>query len=417
MSAGGNRIGARLIAGLDDASSIERRPIEEVRAALLQTGLDPAPSIALARRLASGDTAGSAAGLLRKIEAADAVDAEIEDLEQAPIDQVRATLRSATGPTVTGRERSSAHGDAQPSKRRRLRALGWGGSLIGIAASVLLFAAVRPDVLERQERIEAGTAAVRSPPTAGEDEASMAEEAGERRESDVAQMVMPSESEPRPDGATARNRQQAAVAKRTAGAPSAALEVRPPAALLPEEPLMELGLAADADPPPARVSHRPAPKPTPNARELAALADEDDGKLLPSAERAAPTVFMSRAEELPFGLDEVRGVFVVDEERAPRTLRALETAKPDPGLAARADEAAHLEPDGTILALVALDRGGRRIEAALVGMSQAEPVRTQPLVLDSGIHAFVEAAPATLSEPAPAYELLELPDADRSQRP
>ena len=162
-------IRARLAVALDETDAIENRPIEEVRPALAEQGIDPAASIKLARKLAHGSAADDpSTRLLQQIERSETVDAEIAALEEAEIDDVKAALPSGIGRSRRSHHASSEQAEAkvvpiQPRSLRRLSALGWGSSLIGIAASVLLFITVRP------EQADIPAAPVQSGPTVAAD--------------------------------------------------------------------------------------------------------------------------------------------------------------------------------------------------------------------------------------------------------
>ncbi|HEX6141768.1 MAG TPA: hypothetical protein VFZ01_03550 [Geminicoccaceae bacterium] len=132
------RIARLLVAALDDDRDLERRPPEEVTADLEALGLDPAGTVALAKTLAQRP--GSPATRLLEWLAEEDDPAEVEALERAPINEVRARVpREATAALAAPvRRQVGATTSVVPFRRRRLRVIGIGGSLAGLAAGLAL---------------------------------------------------------------------------------------------------------------------------------------------------------------------------------------------------------------------------------------------------------------------------------------
>lgn len=153
MMADRKRIRAHLAAAFDDADAIETRPIEEVRAELAALGVDPAVSIRLAEKLRSGGES-PATRLLNKLERLDDVDAEIEAFETGDIDDLGTNLPTDQAELVQVSQ-SPGGASRRTGGAGRVSFLGWGGSLIGIAACLFLYIAVQPDGLEERAPFDA----------------------------------------------------------------------------------------------------------------------------------------------------------------------------------------------------------------------------------------------------------------------
>jgi hypothetical protein len=137
-----------LLARLVDEGSIESEPIAEVRADLAALGIDPAPTIALSRRLAA--TANSpAATLLRRISESEEDDDEIRRLEQADIDIIRQGLPDGATAATAARARRAAGVDSNvvALRRRRSRRLLYGlsGVAAAMAASLVFYVGLSND--------------------------------------------------------------------------------------------------------------------------------------------------------------------------------------------------------------------------------------------------------------------------------
>ena len=129
----------RLLAMLEEERSLETRPLDEILADLQAHGVDAAGPIRLARRLAESN-AGPAAALLGAVIEDEAAEAEIAALEAAPIDDVRDQLDVGTVAAVaaSAKRRGGAQSNVVGLRRRRGTTWAWAGSLIGMAACVLI---------------------------------------------------------------------------------------------------------------------------------------------------------------------------------------------------------------------------------------------------------------------------------------
>lgn len=449
---------ARSIVGLYRDATIETLPIEEVKADLDRLEIDPSPLIALARRLADGSVANPAARLLQKLEISDAIESEIEEIEQAPIETIRSSLpENAAEPssamaerrafeTAKAQERAvdadiadAASTDSGssfiPLKPGRRAVLGWGASLAGVAACVLLFVAVRPDVLgsipwmkastspselssgdqatEPSVAEEADTALPKPAPLeqgeiAGaasrsdrelqpsEDTGSLAEvqEEPARPSGDVRQAAELDQSAPGQRETSAPSEPPTVTLSASTEAPNALSSPNPPAARTAAEKARPATAQGNA---PNLPSHVPVPRPA-----LAERTPEPRETVERSAGSLRSEGLSERTPALP---DELTGVLVVDADRAPAALKALESTRRDDRLAAKLAEASLRALGRKVLALVAFERDGRRVEAALVENRQAKPGAPEAL------NAFGDtAALEQVREQSPAFELLELPN-------
>lgn len=132
----------RLLAALVDESSLEREPIDDVRADLAVLGIDPRRAVALSRRLAA-QAAAPADRLLHGIAEAEAGDDELQRLEQADIAEIRRRLPTGTVASVFAEVQRTAGGGSNlvGLRRRRSRRLlyGMGGVTAALAASLVLY--------------------------------------------------------------------------------------------------------------------------------------------------------------------------------------------------------------------------------------------------------------------------------------
>jgi len=133
-----------------DEQALETEPIAEVRADLAALGLDPARSVALARRLATG-AASPAAALLEKIAQAEDDDDEIDRLEQADLAAIRQRLGAEGAASAVAHAQRAARPEAKvvPLRRRRRLIYGMSGLAAALAASLVLIVGLstqRPSV-------------------------------------------------------------------------------------------------------------------------------------------------------------------------------------------------------------------------------------------------------------------------------
>ena len=169
----------RLLAMLEEERSLETRPLDEVLADLQAHGVDAAGPIRLARRLAESN-AGPAAALLGAVIEDEAVEAEIAALEAAPIGEVRDQLDVGTVAAVaaSAKRRGGAQSNVVGLRRRRSTTWAWAGSLVGMAACVLIVVAAwwppselmstSPDIASVEVRPARPEAPTTAPPAAME---------------------------------------------------------------------------------------------------------------------------------------------------------------------------------------------------------------------------------------------------------
>lgn len=476
MSADRTKVRASSLVGLYRSVTIEGLPIKEVKADLKRLGVDPASSIELAQRLAEGDVADPATALLHRLAEAEEIDAEIADLENAPIDEIRSILPEGVAEevSVAAKDRAvdeerveadvSTDGVAEktvvPMKRRRLAVLGWSGSLIGVAASIALFVVIRVEIFDDVELAGGLRSSLEEvDPLASGDVADQVEPARPFDGNDVE-----AEASPPPIAQGRRRLPEAVAASPATKQPEAVLETAVAEAdsdagatvdetrersgigreeqdgLLPAERAIPPALSDDkveavrkalkdaigdgssllATPSPAErsetanaeepPSHLPAAKPTPNARELAALiatrviARE---RTVGSAESEAPPA--ADISSLPVLPDNVTGVFIVDAEGVPPVLWALASVKPDDRLASKVAEASLRALGRKVLALVAFERDGERVEAVLVESALVpQPADLAPQTT-TAVTAFADVTPPSSVAEQPSFELIELP--------
>ncbi len=402
---------ARSIVGLYREETVATLPIEEVRADLDRLGVNSAETIDLARRLASGGDDDLASGLLARLEQADAADCEIADIERQSmqrildvlpsdlVDSAKTTsddLASKTKPVEPDREDDEEETKATDTKikaeietldvafrpKRRLRStvIGIGGSAVAIAASVFLTFTVRPDVLDQFEWSGDLGAAFEKwsiSTWGGDDQHAAPEVETALAESDGAVLLS------QPD-----------VRQRSVP--------EPPAQNVPlsSDDALSAGLA-DVQPQDSGRAARPvvsalALDDQTAAAANAGIASTDAGvpalnvSALDAAE-TGPTV--NGSTTLP---DNLIGVFILDAERAPQELVALESVGRDNRLGAKRGEASLRALGRRVFALIAFERGGERIEAAVIEAKPDASASARPAV--AGFEASTQSG----------FELLEL---------
>ena len=463
MSAQSRSIRARLLSGLDDAEAIETRPIDEVRTQFLEMGVDPEPSIRLAQKMAQGADADPAARLLQQVERAEDIDAEIAAFETAPIDDVRAALPAgievpSAAPVGRKVDKDSLSDGKRSAGRGRRSTLGWSGSLIGIAASALLFVIIRPDL---REQAHVPVPPIEAEATAAADEESsepVAEEpfleAEERAVSLTDQLsriqsAVPSEADDVERGGadTADDSVQAmaeavnALSDRLEQALVAQAPPRP--AARPTRTLVEAAPSALADQRvDASASNEVPPRPVPRPKDIlneteqtVALSDrsgEAPPRPAPRPERAlqasespavarrsvmpSPAPATSAFVEVPAepvpsdipGLPRgIQAVLLVEEARAPSSLKTLADALPEGRLANRVEIAQRLAAGRPVIALITFARDDESVDAVLVDRATEAPLtRAVPV---TGFTSFAESEPSPFEIPAAGFDLMELP--------
>lgn len=150
------KIARLLAAALEDDQDIATRPFEEIAADLAVLEVDPERSITLAHALArrSGSPAARLLGSLAEADEG----AEIDALARAPIDEVRSVVPFGTSRALVAavRRRARATNHVVGFPRRRLRMIGIGGSLVGLAAGLALVVLTQRDhALMTQQAVRA----------------------------------------------------------------------------------------------------------------------------------------------------------------------------------------------------------------------------------------------------------------------
>lgn len=415
MSRNRAAVRARSIVGLYREETISTLPIDEVRSDLERLHVDATEVIGLARRLARGGDGDPAAELLTRLEQVDAADCEIANLERQSMQDVLNVLPSdlvesakvATDDIATklqhqrpdpeDKNDEAKAADARvktkietldaalrPAKRRYRAVIGIGGSVAAIAASVVLLIAVKPDVLDRfglSENVrlpfEGWSTSTRDPAEGG---ATVPEVETALAESEDVAPVSPPGDRPR-----------AVQGFPIEGAP------------LPSESVLPSGLADVQLRAPGRARQTVVSALALDAPNLPVEADVAATKAeTPSiSKRDASAQTVNGTTSLP---DNLTGVFIVDAARAPAELVALESVERDNRLGAKRGEASLRALGRNVLALIAFDRNGERIEAAViegkpgvVGGAHAE----EPSVAERGAAGFQEPGQS-------GFELLEL---------
>jgi len=413
------KIRARSLVGLYRDATIGSMPIEDVRADLSRIGVDPNSAIDAAKLLARSGAAAQrpAVALVQSLEESEGRDADIADIEPLPTEKASSDLSEDGADDIVAGVKDWSEGQAQveadeaerasetamlPIKYRRGAILGVGGSLVGIAACVLLFITVRSE-FEKQIDVS-NTPAAPSLPAASEAnrdlvllesgiaklETSIADLEGNVAETDVdadADAVADADT----DTDVNANAVTAGLATEELGRP-AVVESR---SALPErvKRSLEEGQAA-----------------------LEALADSElVAPLRDRVDAAGLTVSPgARVAALPRLPDDLTGVFVVDPDRVPVELNVLGSVKQDDQLAAKLGEASLRALGRKVLALIAFERGGERVEAALIEAGTGGDIETETNRAATGANAvsnsLVQADDTSLEGGASEFELLELSD-------
>lgn len=445
MSASRFTVRARSIVGLYRETTISGLPIDEVKADLDRLGINPTQSIAFAKRIASGRAENPAAKLLNKIEEAEAVETEIVDLEQESMQRILAALpEDLVKDTVeTSEEQASAADLAETGKtdetaseekgreeakatptRRRLGLLGVGGSLVGLAAGIAAFVIIRPDVLEQVKTLSwpGEKSSEVAAPVAAQAEAPLSDDIplDEARGLPIESVPLPSAEElasfsPEDDvPAFASEAEQLSAADRgelaSATAELASLASRERVAYqqgstasAPSDDAREAAVRSEAD---GRApSHVPAPRPElPDQASEAAVAAVAE----PAQSEQEASAKLEAVSGASIGLpDNLIGVFVLDPDRAPTELNTLEQSRRDDRLAAKRGEASLRALGRKVVALIAFERNGERIEAAVI----EAPRRQLQNATDAIVQSLAESGAVALDgfEQSPGLELLELP--------
>jgi hypothetical protein len=371
----------RSIVGLYREETIGTLPIEEVRADLDRLGVDSAEVIDLAKRLAKGGDTDPAADLLARLEQADAADCEIADLERQSMQRVldvlppdlvesaKATTDDLASKTkyalpewknddeVDDDKAEAAAADARvkakietidaafrPAKRRGRVIV---GSVVALAACIVLLFAVKPGVLDWLEWSTnlASPFENQSTSTGGGDDDAVA--------SAVETALVES------DGG-APLQQPVAPKRAVQGLP---IETVPPTA----DDRFSSSFANVQPQDAGRAHQSVVPALTADGAtagvqaEIASTTAGLPAPAVPVVGEAGASV--NGATSLP---DSLTGVFILDAARAPDELVALESVGRDNRLGAKRGEASLRALGRKVLALIAFERDGARIEAAVI---------------------------------------------------
>ncbi len=388
-------IRARSLVGLYREATIASLPIEEVNADLLRGGIDPKASIERAKSavLGSAEAQKPALALVETFERGDGVEADTPNVGKTVTDpegdlgDILARARNWPERPGTGGSKGKIR---LLFKRRRGLLLGLGGSFAGIAASILLLFAVQPESTSEAPRSEVRILAEQATPAVSEPDGDIASlQSGiADLESNIANLE---------DTITTR----ASTADADAARPA-------------DEGLDQPIVKDIAKPTQTDRMRRSL------VEGQAALEALTDGELAPRAaasiestgRTAAPEVEVATPSLLP---DELTGVFVVDAGRAPAELNALQGIKQDDRLAAKLGEASLRALGRKVLALVAFERDGRRVEAALVEASDQGRVDRavadgNERTADAVLQTLIDAGSVRLPTDTADLELLELSD-------
>lgn len=420
MTVGRRILIGRSLAALNDRHSIEDWPIDQVLADLDALGLSPNASISAARKLALKHSS-PARRLLVKLDDGEAIDSEIDALEHAGIDDVQSRISSGIAATVAAKAKRQS---GQPTnihalKRPSRRFWGWGGSLIGMAACLLLFIVTRPDQFyQREHPVEQSIDAVGvTSESVTIEEADLAETARLTMKRFKRAEVQGSDANLAPTIAAKRQetpRSAKASPSVSADEQSRTLEategqetaiVAAPAQRPSDQLLSEQATAALAQLP----SHQPQPKPltkddnSSDEQELKPDQKPMATATLPmtsldSLNSGSPTAFAGNlgaiqnslvdlADDIPDPaqlLDHqsgLRAVLIVDEKAAPHDLKLKAKVLPKGDLIDRLEEArAHLG-DRPILALVTRLRDGNEVNSIVTTKKYQANIRVEKAVI------------------------------------
>lgn len=425
---------ARSLAALDDRASIETRPLDAIRVDLKALGIDPEASIGLARQRAL-ERSRPADRLLARLDEGRALDAEIEALEKADIADVRGNVQAGAAASIAGdaQRRAGLPSNVTAFKRRGRRFWGWGGSMVGIAACLLLFVVTRPDQLYRIEQAAIETA----DDVASLSKATTAEE-GELDEtfkmSAETQLAERAEEADRvvalaqPEKRAERSRMSApdaelAVSNLTSGAMNrgdtldqTAATVRPSAKLREQSGDKEIAVAAAVPTPaPAAPTHAPKASHLPIARPALPAVDPEEDRIFAPAEEfetpmeATDTVKAEVVDNLAQADDRnnLLAMLIVDPARVPAKFKSKAATLPEGNLADRLDEARTLIGSRAVVALVTLRQEGQTVDAVIAMPAQ----KMEPMSLTdsrAGFTSGASLAPSDLENDG-GFELIELP--------
>lgn len=389
----------RLLAMADDEAALETLPAGELQADLALLGIDPAPSIAFAKALASGrDTPGGR--LLGGIGAAEDAEDEIARIEAADIDEVRAAIPGGSTAAIAAEARRKAGGASNVvgiQRRRRSRLLVWGAPITGIAASLLVVVVGYEVVTVNYPGVlqEAQYAAA---PEAVESESARSDELSQLRELRPEPMLEPSapEIDALSDSAGASSPARAGPERRQAAAPPPAVALGNEYSPVPADDIESLE-SGDAD----DGFYRAAPKPRKKSVDSAGQRSREI-KQAPVGEpaesgRAEEGLLAKSFADKTGSSPSVVAVLVVDADRAPLSIQSKNL--PAGRLADRLDEAWQAAAGRDVIALIALDTPIGQADFVQVPLSLGMAQQLPPPAPLAGL----------LGADAMAYDFIALP--------
>lgn len=418
---------ARSIAALDDQASIESRSLEAITADLAKLGIDPKASIMAARKRAS-ERSTPAERLLARLDDGEAIDAEIEALENADLGDIQSNTPTDIAATAIARAKQQAGlptragPPTQPGlpanvttlKRPGRRYWGWGSSIVGIAACLLLFVMTRPDLLDQFERTASETVdevgvfseevTVALPPTPMDD-----------IETSVS-------SADRQTAAFSRRKERASLSE-AASAVTAEEEVKRPAPAKDQAPpvtaaatVLELSLLPETRPVTTLGGSSTKQEPVPD-QETAALAkaplvpSETSGGSNLAARAENPGVIRNALTDLPpenldfgpsiEGQSGLKAILIVDQNKAPLALKLQARILPKGDLNYRLDEAQTLLGNRPVLALVTRLRDGNEVDTAVTTRTRPALAKAENALNDNVLSSKGQQN---------GFDLIDLPD-------
>lgn len=409
---------ARSVAALDDQGSIEIRSLADIKAELAALGIDPSASIEAARVRARERTS-PAERLLARLDEADAASSDIDALENADIEDIKTTVPDGMAASVAAgaKQRAGVPTNVTRLKRQSGRFWGWGGSMVGLAACLLLFVITRPDQFYQVEPLMIEEAddvdALSSAEISAEAELDQALEVHESRRlaeepAIAADLASPPAQTGQGEQATAQiqkqeklsiEHQRAAVRVQRPQVEEAETEtaeiktnetVSERVQSLSEDnaessgdvPVAAAALAPTVEPShqpmmkPLQPSHQPIMKPLTTPRDV-------DPKSLATREKQVETIQTVLAKQNPssadfaevmLNWDSPKALHIVDPNAAPLDLQALARHLPKSNLIDRLDDARLLLGQRPLLALMTVLRDGKDVDVVVTSAEDASLV-------------------------------------------
>lgn len=397
----------RSIAALDGEGSIEKRSLQDILTDLEALGLDPAASIRAAQSHAFAQSS-PASRLLARLDDADIADVDLDALETADIADIQNAVPKGIAVSIAtdAKRRSGVPSNVAGTARLEGRVWGIGGSMIGLAACLLLFFIIRPDqqyqieppLIEETDNARGmsrsqavGDLATRQgslsqeSPDSDRRTVAAADAVGSPTVQPEEQKPEPRSNRPAPKLADTRLALESLGAQLTdrAASTTATAKVGPNAtasASSPSEP--EAGIAEDVAATAAAPALLPSQKPAANPRSPV-TARQTDGTITAKAsletaqnqpakpDQAAVVEF---ARDVAAWGGEPRAVLLIDPIAAPDMLKSLAERLSERRLTDRLDEARDLLGERPILALMTILRDGEEVDAVITSRETADVV-------------------------------------------